>query len=108
MHYVPKLPIPRTLLRGLAVTTPRVLQMDNICSCGSCFLFLSFHFILVDMFSSTLCRLQVKQHQPQCLSRAGRYSRKYSQCRLLRTDQRRASERYSCSDGIYSYARRYG
>lgn|SRR6267142_784398 len=45
MHYVPKFPIPRTLFRGLAVTTPRVLQMDNICSCGSCFLFFSFLFL---------------------------------------------------------------
>ena len=102
-HYVPKLPIPRTLFRGLAVITPRVPQMDNICSCGCCFIFL-----LVGIFSPTLRRLQIEQHRPQSLSGAGRYSRKYSQCRLLGIDQRRASERYSRGDWIYRYARRYG
>jgi hypothetical protein len=106
MHYVPKLLVPRTFFRGLAKTTPLLPQMDNTCSCGCCFL--SFLFLLVGMFSPTLCRSQVKQHQPQILSGAGRSSRKYSQCRLLRSHQRRASGRYSRRDGIYRSAHRYG
>ena len=84
MHYVPKLPVPRTLLPGLAVTTPLLPRVVNICFCGCCFLF--FHPFFVGIFSPTLCRLQVEQHKPQSLSRTGCYPRKHSQCRLLRAD----------------------